>query len=137
MAKSNYWNYNPRINITEFNSKEITKDNLVNQILLLKQSDISSDLIMNLFGSFNGKSLCNQYDTFEVPEHKFYFINSKGKEVSNSKPFITTFGIWIFNIFFLQGFGFSSIFGGYVNEKAFICLSGSGHAGFPADRLRR
>lgn len=119
MAKriSNHWNYNPRINITEFNSKEITKDNLVNQILLLKQSDVSSDLIMNLFGSFNGKSLCNQYDTFEVPEHKFYFINSKGKEVSNSKPFITTFGIWIFNIFFLQGFGFSSIFGGYVNEN--------------------
>ncbi len=119
MAKrvSKHWEINPRINITEFDLDSVDKSNLVNQFLVLKQSDISSKLIMNIFGEFNGESLCHQYDTFTVPAHAFKFINSKGKEVSNNNPFITTFGIWIFNIFFLQGFQFSSIFDGYVNEN--------------------
>lgn len=119
MAKrvSKHWKYNPRIKVEEFNRAEINKDNLVNHILVLKQSDISSSLIMDLFGSFNGKTFCNHYDTFDVPIGAFKFVNEKGKEVSNTNSFVTTFGIWIFNIFFLQGFGFSFLYGGYVNEN--------------------
>lgn len=108
---------NPRVNITEFNQDEINKDNLVNQILLVKQSDISSSLIMKLFGSFDGKTFVHHYDTFEVPAGGFKFTNDKGKEVSNTKPFITTFGIWLFNIFFFRDFGFSNIVGGYINKN--------------------
>ena len=68
MAKrvSKHWKYNPRIKVEEFNRAEINKDNLVNHIVVLKQSDISSSLIMDLFGSFNGKTFCNHYDTFDV-----------------------------------------------------------------------
>ena len=108
---------NPRINVTEFNQQDINKDNLVNYMLIMKQSDVSSSLVMDLFGSFNGKTLCNHYDTFEVPVGAFKFTNEKGKEVSNSNKFITTFGIWVFNIFLLQGFGYSWIVGGYLNEN--------------------
>ena len=114
---STHWDYNPNLDITEFDKDKITKNNLVNMMLLLKQSDVSSSLVMNLFGSFNGKSLCHHYDTFTVPVGGFSFINKKGKLVSNSTPFDTTFGIWVFNIFMIQGFQFSFIFDGYVNSE--------------------
>ena len=97
-----YGGPNPRIKIESFNKDEINKDNIVNQILLITKDDISSSLIMDLFGVFNGESLVHHYDTFEVPAGGFKFKNDKGKEVSNTKPFITTFGIWIFNIFLIK-----------------------------------
>lgn len=115
--KSKHWIIDPKINITEFNLDTLNEKNLINQLLVLKQSDISYSVIMNLLGNFNGKSLCKQYDTFEVPIGGFKFVNQKGKEVSNTNPFITTIGIWIFNIFFLRDFGFSWLFGGYLNEN--------------------
>ena len=86
-------------------------------IVLLKQEDITRSLVMDLFGSFNGVSLCHHYDTFEVPAGAFTFTNGKGKKLSNKDPFITTFGIWIFNIFLIQGFDFSFLFGGYINSE--------------------
>jgi len=109
------WTYNPRINVTEFNADEINRDNIVNQLLLIKDKDITSHFIMNLFGTFNGKSLCNHYDTMVVPPKGFKFENYNGKEVSNSTPFTTTLGIWIFNVFVLRDIGLSKVFGGYVN----------------------
>lgn len=112
-----HWKINPNIEVTEFNLATINKDNLVNQILLLKQSDIDQDFIMTLFGTFNGESLCHHYDTFEVPIGAFVFENKDGKSVSNTDPFITTFGIWVFNVFYLRDFGFSHLFGGYMNEN--------------------
>ena len=114
---SKHWELNPNIKVETFNAEEINKDNLINHLLVLKQSDVSYSLIMNLFGSFNGKSLCRQYDTFTVPPKAFHFRNAKGKEVSNTEKFTTTIGIWIFNIFFLQGFEFSFLFDGYVNKN--------------------
>lgn len=119
MAKrvSKHWNYNPRVNITEFNKETLSRDNVVNQMLVLTQQDISSSLVMEMFGSFGGQTMVNHYDTFEVPKGAYKFENEKGKLVSNTNSFITTFGIWIFNIFFIQGFGFAKIFGGYINEN--------------------
>ena len=114
---SNHWKLNPNITVEKFNLEEINKSNLVNHLLVLKQSDVSYSVIMTLFGSFNGSTLCSQYDTFEVPVNGFKFINQKGKEVSNTSTFTTTIGIWIFNIFFLQGFNFSWLFDGYLNEN--------------------
>ena len=101
----------------EFDPNNITPKNLVDMMCVIKQTDITSSLIMRLFGSFNGKKLCNQYDTFTVPAKCFSFENDKGKMVSNKNPFVTTFGIWIFNIYMLQGFGFCKIVGGYINEN--------------------
>ena len=114
---SKHHKYNPRYDVDKFVLEDINEDNVVNHFLKLQQSDVSTPLIMKVFGSFNGKTLCPQYDTFEVPVGGFSFTNEKGKIVSNTTPFITTFGIWIFNIFFLQGFNFSWLFGGYMNEN--------------------
>lgn len=114
---SKHWEINNNIKVEEFNLDEINKSNLVNHMIVLKQSDVSYSMIMTLFGSFDGKSLCHHYDTFDVPVGAFSFTNKKGKVVSNSEKFTTTFGIWIFNIFFLQGFDFSFLFDGYVNEN--------------------
>lgn len=117
VRKSKRWNLNPNITVETFNLDEVNESNLINHLLVLKQSDVSYSLMMNLFGIFDGKSLCKQYDTFEVPIGKFSFKNSKGKSVSNTNAFTTTIGIWIFNIFFLNGFDFSHLFGGYVNKN--------------------
>lgn len=115
---SKFWGgVNPNIKIDKFDKNILDKNNLVNMIVLLKQEDITRSLVMDLFGSFNGESLCHHYDTFEVPAGAFTFTNGKGKKLSNKNPFITTFGIWIFNIFLIQGFDFSFLFGGYINSE--------------------
>ena len=114
---SKNWEINPRINITEFDIDTLSEDNLINQLLVLKQENVSYSLMMILFGSYNGKKLCSQYDTFTVPVGGFSFLNENGKEVSNTNTFVTTIGIWLFNIFFLKGFNFSFLFGGYYNNN--------------------
>jgi hypothetical protein len=114
---STHWNLNQsEKDITKFNLDTLTKDNLVNQLLVLKKDDISYSVIMELFGEFNGKSLCKPYDTFDVPIGAFKFTDLKGKEKSNKNKFTTTIGLWIFNIAFLRDFGFSDLFGGYISE---------------------
>lgn len=107
----------PNYDKLTFNPDEINEKNLVDMICVIKQEDITASLVMRLFGTFNGKSLCHHYDTFTVPIGCFKFENMKGKIVSNKTPIVTTFGIWIFNIYLIQGFGFSKIFGGYINEN--------------------
>ena len=115
---SKHWDFNPNASVEKFNIDELNTSNLVNQMLVITKDDITQSVIMRLFGSFNdGKSLCHHYDTFDVPPKAFKFINDKGKEVSNSNKFTTTFGIWIFNVFFLRDFGYSKLVGGYYNEN--------------------
>lgn len=115
---SKHYTYNPRVQIKDkFDLADVNSNNIVNYMLILKQEDVSSSMIMELFGDFNGKSLVHQYDTFDVPVGAFSYENDKGKIVSNTNQFTTTFGIWIFNIFLINGFGFSKIFDGYINEE--------------------
>ena len=45
--KSKHWIIDPKINITEFNLDTLNEKNLINQLLVLKQSDISYSVIMN------------------------------------------------------------------------------------------
>ena len=111
---SKHWNYNTKVNITEFNKNEITKDNLVNEILLITDKDVTSSLVMNLFGSFGGHALCHHYDTFEIPIGGYKFKKGE-KYVSNKEPITTTFGIWIFNVFFFRDIDLADIMGGYLN----------------------
>ena len=71
---SKFWGgVNPNIKIDKFDKNILDKNNLVNMIVLLKQEDITRSLVMDLFGSFNGESLCHHYDTFEVPAGAFTF----------------------------------------------------------------
>ena len=111
-----HWSINPSIKIDTFDINTLNSENLINQLLVIKQSDITYSTIMNLLGSFNGKKLCNQYDTFMVPVGVYSFTDNKGKVVSNKEPFKTTIGIWLFNIFFIRDFGFGFIFG-YINKN--------------------
>ena len=119
MAKrvSKHWEMNPKITVEKFNLDEINHENLVNQLLVLKQSDITYSFMMSMFGSFNGKCFCHQYDTFTVPVGAYSFENAKGKVVSNQEKFITTIGIWVFNIFLIRDFGFGFLFDGYINKN--------------------
>jgi hypothetical protein len=114
---SKHWNLNPKINVEKFNLEEVDESNLINHLLKLKQTDITFSFMMNILGNFDGKSLCKQYDTFDVPIGAFSYLNKKGKLVSNKNKFTTTIGIWIFNVFFLRDFGFSFLFNGYINDN--------------------
>lgn len=117
IRKSKHWNMNPNLKITEFNKDELNTNNLINQLLVFKQSDLCFSLIMELFGSFGGEPLCHQYDTFDVPAGAYVFKDDKGKEHRNIAKFTTTIGLWIFNIFFLRDFDFAFLFDGYINEN--------------------
>ena len=117
IRKSKHWIANPNIKVDKFNKDEINDKNLINQLLVFNQSDLTFSLIMELFGSFGGEPLCHQYDTFDVPANHFYYIDSNGKEHRNVSKFTTTIGLWIFNIFFLRDFNFSFLFDGYINEN--------------------
>lgn len=117
MRVSKHYEYNTKFgDPTEIAIEDITKENVVNYILIIEQHDITFSLIMELFGEFDGQSLVNPYDTFTVPVGRFWFIKG-GKTVKNTNEFVTTFGIWIFNKFLIQGFGFSEFFGGYINRE--------------------
>lgn len=115
--KTTHYTYNPKFDVDHFDITQVNKSNVVNHILAMKFEDVSSNVVMELFGEFNGKSIVHQYDTFDVPVGKFSFVNEKGKTVSNTNQFTTTFGIWIFNLFTLNGLGLSFIVGGYMNEN--------------------
>jgi hypothetical protein len=117
VRKSKHWIADPSVKVEEFNKDNITTKNLINQLLVFKQSDLSFSLIMELFGEFNGKSLCKPYDTFDVPAKVYWYIDDKGKEHRNVSKFTTTIGLWIYNIFFLRDFNFSFLFDGYINEN--------------------
>lgn len=112
-----HWKYDPKFDVEEFNLDTLNESNLINQLLKMKQSDFTYSFIMNCFGSFNGKSLCHHYDTFDVPVGAFKFTNEKGKEVSNAQSFVTTIGIWTLNIYLFRDFGLSFLFDGYINEN--------------------
>ena len=117
IRKSKHWIADPNIKVDKFNKDEINDKNLINQLLVFNQSDLTFSLIMELFGSFGGEPLCHQYDTFDVPANHFYYIDSNGKEHRNVSKFTTTIGLWIFNIFFLRDFNFSFLFDEFINEN--------------------
>lgn len=95
-----------------------TADNLIDTIFTINKDQITFRFIMNIFGDFDGKILCNPYDLLEVPAHQFSFYTdaAKSKSVSNISSFTTTVGIYIFNIF-LRDFNFSRLLGGYFQRN--------------------
>jgi len=105
---------------------KITSNNLADYILQMKESDITYDFIMSIFGNFGGKSLCNPYDLLEVPADTFKYadktlgfpdltLEDNNIIKTNKNTFTTTIGIYLYNLF-LASFGFSKLFGGYLNE---------------------
>lgn len=87
--------------------KRIPKE-IENELIDIKEEDITYSYIMNLFGSFAGKEPINPYDIMTIPPGKY------GKSKKNKNSFTTTVGLWIFNKYFIEEDLFH-IFG-YVNK---------------------
>lgn len=102
----------PFTKIDDILNTKITKDNLSDVILSIKEKDISNTLLMTIFGKFNGESLCNPYDTIIIP--KFHYALNHGDGKGNKNEFISTVGGWIFNVYFFEPALFRIV--GYVNE---------------------
>lgn len=103
--------------------KEIAADFIIN----LTRDTIVYETLMNLFGEFNNTIICHPYDLIEIPIGAFtyYTDKEKSKTKSNSNVFITTVGLYIFNIY-LRDFNFSRLFGGYYSEN----ISDDNYGGF-------
>ena len=78
-------------------SKPIRDQEILDSLINIKEEDITPTYIMDLFGEFDGKARCYQYDTLVIPKGKY----GNGK-VSNIEPFTTTAGIWLYNKYFIE-----------------------------------
>lgn len=92
-------------------SRIIRNQEDIKMIANLTEDDITTSLIMELFGDFNGKSRFNPYDEITIPP------NSYGKEKKNKNSFTTTVGIYIFNKYFIEQELFHLFDHGYINEE--------------------
>lgn len=97
--------------IEDIRNTKISKDNLVDVLLSIEDKDICTSLIMNIFGEFDGKALCNPYDTLVIPPGLYGKIHNK----PNKNKFTTTVGLWIFNKHFIEPRLFKVL--GYVNYE--------------------
>ena len=91
-------------------SRNVSKDKeLYNELLNLKESDITSSYIYGLFGEYDGTVRCNPYDLIDIPAG---YYGPEGKK--NKNKFTTTVGIWIFNKWMIENELFNLF--GYVNK---------------------
>lgn len=89
-------------------SKRITDKEILDKLYSLKSEDITSSLIYDLFGEFNGKAKVQPYDIITIPPGLY------GKEGNKNKnSFITTVGLWLFNKWMIED-GLVDLFG-YIN----------------------
>ena len=91
--------------IEDVKNTPITNKNLIDILFSFEEKDVTASFLMDIFGEFNGKSLCNPYDTLKIP---------KGIYHNNKNEFITTVGLWIFNKYFIDKELFSEL--GYINQ---------------------
>lgn len=89
-------------------SKQITGE-LRDQLLAIKESDITASFIYSLFGEYNGTSKCNPYDFIDIPAGSY-----GPKNKMNKNPFKTTVGLWLFNKWFIEPELFDLF--GYINK---------------------
>ena len=79
--------------IEDIRNTKISKDNLVDVLLSIEDKDICTSLIMNIFGEFDGKALCNPYDTLVIPPGLYGKIHNK----HNKNKLTNTISLWIIN----------------------------------------
>lgn len=89
--------------VRELTTKEIKAD-LPTVILSIKESDVTASFIYKLFGEFEGKNIVNPYDMIYVPVGTYH---------NNKNVFLTTVGLYIFNVWFISEELFPVF--GYVN----------------------
>lgn len=92
-------------------AKVITDPKAIEELVNLKEEDITLSFIMETFGEFDGKRKYNPYDIVTIPPFSF----GPTKEKSNVNSFTTTVGIFIYNKFFFENKLFDII--GYINKS--------------------
>lgn len=92
-------------------AKIITDPKAIEELVNLKEKDITLSFIMETFGEFDGKRKYNPYDIVTIPPFSF----GPTKEKSNVNSFTTTVGIFVYNKFFFENNLFDTI--GYINES--------------------
>lgn len=83
-------------------SKTITNSDDINYLIGLKEDDITTSLIMELFADFDKYQKYNPYDILTVPAGGYGGTLPNGKEKKNKQPFTTTIGRLIFNKYFIE-----------------------------------
>lgn len=90
-------------------SKEIKDQKLISTLLNVKEEDITTSFIMEIFGNFEGRDVCHPYDLIMIP------VNTYGKDKKkNKEAFKTTVGLWVFNKYFIEQDLFDLF--GYISE---------------------
>ena len=91
-------------------SKPIRDQKIIDSLLNVTEDQITKSYVMDLFGDFDGKRKCSQFDTLTIPPGKF-IVGGK----PNKNSFVTTAGIWLWNKYFIEPH--VSAVTGYVNKE--------------------
>lgn len=91
-------------------SSVINKSYTLNDIIDIREKDITKSLIMELFGTFDDKPKYNPYDLITIPPNKY----GKGSK-KNKNSFVTTIGLWMFNKYLIEEDLFPAL--GYINRE--------------------
>lgn len=98
-------------------SKEIKDKKDIDYLINLKEDDITTSLIMELFADFGNHQWFNPYDIITIPAGGYGGKLPNGKEKRNKKPFTTTVGRLIFNKYFIECEPELLDIIGYVNDN--------------------
>lgn len=98
-------------------SKTITDQSDIDFLINLKDDDITTSLIMELFADFGKYQKYNPYDIITIPAGGYGGPLPNGKEKKNKKPFTTTVGRLVFNKYFIECEPELLDFIGFVNEN--------------------
>lgn len=97
-------------------SKEVKDQKDIDFLLGLKEEDITTSMIMELFGDFKNHQRFNPYDIIKVPVGAYGGKLPDGKEKKNKNQFVTTVGRLVFNKYFIECEPELLDFLGYINE---------------------
>lgn len=90
-------------------AKVITSQKDIEYLINITEKDITTSLIMDMFGEFESGCRFHPYDIVTIP------AGSYGSEKKKNKnPFTTTVGLWVFNKYFIEPHLFDMF--GYINE---------------------
>lgn len=98
-------------------SKLINNKSDIDFLIGLKENDITTSLIMQLFADFGKYQKYNPYDIITIPVGGYGGKLPNGKEKRNKEPFTTTIGRLIFNKYFIECEPELLDMIGYVNEN--------------------
>lgn len=98
-------------------SKTITDKKDIEYLTSLTENDITTSLIMELFGDFMNQQKYNPYDILTIPTGAYGGKLPNGKDKRNKEPFTTTIGRLIFNKYFIECEPELLDIVGYINDN--------------------